>query len=50
MPGVSPDIITHRLFVYKEAKPTAQKKWKMGEEKRVVVRQEADKLVKCGHG
>jgi len=26
MPGVSPNVITHRLFVYKEARPIAQNK------------------------
>jgi len=32
MHGVSLDIITHRFSVYKEAKPIAQKKHKMGKE------------------
>jgi len=47
MSGVSPDITTHRLSIYKEAKPFTQKKQKMDEEKRVTTQQEADKLVKA---
>jgi len=31
MCGVSPNIITHHLSIYKEARPIAQKKRKMGE-------------------
>jgi len=34
MSRVSPDIITHCLLVYKEARSIAQKKRKMGEDKR----------------
>jgi len=33
MPGVSPNIITHCLSIYKEVRPIAQRKQKMGEEK-----------------
>ena len=32
MPGVKSDVITHRLSIYKEARPIAQKKRKLGEE------------------
>jgi len=37
---VSPDIITHRLSIYKEVRSVAQKKQNMGEEKRDATREE----------
>jgi len=46
MSRVSPDIITHCLLVYKEARSIAQKKRKMGEDKRNATWNEIDKLVK----
>jgi len=33
MPGVSPDVITHRLSIFKEARPFSQKKRDLGNEK-----------------
>ena len=48
VPGVHPDIITHRLSVYKEARPVAQKKRNHGEDKRLATRSEAEKLLKAG--
>jgi len=48
VPGVHPDIITHRLSVYKEARPVAQKKRNHGEDKRLAARSEAEKLLKAG--
>jgi len=48
MHGVSPNVITHRLSVYKEARLVAQKTQKLGEERRKAVREETDKLVKVG--
>ena len=46
MPGVKSDVITHRLSVYTEARPIAQKKKKLGEERRKAAREETDKLIK----
>jgi len=48
MPGVKSDVITHRLSVYKEARPIAQKKRKLGEERRKAAQEETDKLVQAG--
>jgi len=45
MPRLNPNIITHRLSIYKEAKPIAQKKRKPGEERRKAAIEETDKLV-----
>jgi len=48
VPGVNPEIITHRLSVYKEARPVAQKKRNHGEEKRLAARVEVEKLLNIG--
>ncbi|XP_068475223.1 uncharacterized protein [Phaseolus vulgaris] len=48
MPGVKSDVITHRLSVYTEARPIAQKKRKLGEERRKAAREETDKLIQAG--
>jgi len=48
MPGVKPNIITHRLSMYKEARSIAQKKRKLGEERRKASREETNKLVQAG--
>ncbi|XP_068475225.1 uncharacterized protein [Phaseolus vulgaris] len=48
MPGVKPDVITHRLSVYEEARPVSQKKRKLGEERRKAAREETEKLVQAG--
>ena len=45
MPRVSSDIITHKLSVYKEARPIAQKKHKLGEEKKLVAKEGIKKLL-----
>jgi len=48
VPGVNPEVITHRLSVYNEARPVTQKKMNHGEEKRLATRTKADKLLKAG--
>jgi len=45
MSGVSPYIITHKLSVYKETRPFAQKKRNLGIEKRLEAKEEAKKLL-----
>ncbi|RDY08227.1 Retrovirus-related Pol polyprotein from transposon 17.6, partial [Mucuna pruriens] len=45
MPGVDPGFMCHQLFVDEQARPVAQKKRKMGEEKREAVKQETRKLI-----
>jgi len=45
---INPEIISHRLSVYKEVRPVAQKKRNHGEDKRLVARAEAEKLLKVG--
>jgi len=44
--GVSPDVIIHCLSIYKEARPIAQKKRKLSEERGEAARKEAEKLLK----
>ena len=45
MPGVDPEIMSHRLSVYKEARPVAQKKRKQGKEKGEAAKKEVTKLM-----
>jgi len=33
MPGIHLDVMSHKLVIFKEARPVAQKKRKMGEER-----------------
>jgi len=48
LPGIRPDIVCHRLSTFKEAKPVAQRKRKLGEEKRKAAREESTKLLQAG--
>jgi len=48
MPGVHPDVMSHKLSIFKEARPIAQKKRKMGEERRRAVEEEVKKLEGAG--
>lgn len=45
MPRIHPSIISHKLTVCPQAKPVAQKKRRMGEELRAVVKAEVKKLL-----
>ena len=45
MSGIHPDIMSHKLAIFKEARPVTQKKRKMGEERRRAVQEEVEKLV-----
>lgn len=40
MPGIDPDFLCHKLAIFLEGKLIAQKKRKLGEEKRRVVQEE----------
>jgi len=48
MPGVSPHIITHRLSVFKEVRPVAQKNRDYGDDKRLTAKAKAEKLLSAG--
>ena len=48
MSGVHPDVMSHKLSIFKEARPIAQKKRKMGEERRRAVEEEVKKLEGAG--
>jgi len=48
MPGVDPRVMSHRLSVCKEARPVAQKKRRMSEEKRNAAALEVQKLLEAG--
>jgi len=48
MPSVHPDVMSHKLAIFREARPVAQKKRKMGEERRKAVEEEVKKLEGAG--
>jgi len=45
MPGVSPDVITHRMSIFKKARPIFQKKRDLSDEKRLAAKEEVEKLL-----
>jgi len=47
MSEIDPDVISHKLFVYREAKLVAQKRRKLGEERRKVAFEETEKLLQA---
>jgi len=48
LPGVDPLVASHKLSIYKEARYVSQKKRKLGEERRLAAKVEADKLLNVG--
>ena len=48
LPRVDPLIASHKLSIYKEARYISQKKCKLGEERRLATKVEADKLLSVG--
>jgi len=45
---VDPQVASHKLSIYKEARYVSQKKRKLGEERRQAAKVEADKLLSAG--
>jgi len=48
LPRVDPLVASHKLSIYKEARYVSQKKRKLGEERRLAAKVEADKLLNAG--
>ncbi|XP_057756045.1 uncharacterized protein LOC130975243 [Arachis stenosperma] len=48
MPGINPEVICHKLAIDKTARPIAQKKRNLGEEKRQAALEETKKLLNAG--
>ncbi|XP_056695059.1 uncharacterized protein [Spinacia oleracea] len=48
MPGISPDIIVHRLNVDKSVRPVKQKKRNFSNEKNAAIKEEVEKLLEAG--
>jgi len=48
LPGVDPQVASHKLSIYKEARYVSQKKRKLGEERRQAAKVEANKLLSAG--
>jgi len=49
MPGIDPDFLCHRLTMDLSIRPVRQRRRKFNEEKRQVIREETEKLLKAGH-
>ena len=47
--GIDPEVIVHRLNVDPGARPVQQKKRSFGNDKKEIIRQEVDKLLKAGY-
>ncbi|XP_022641636.1 uncharacterized protein LOC111242486 [Vigna radiata var. radiata] len=48
MPGIHPDIISHKLSIFREGRPVSQKKRRLGVEKRRAANEEVGKLIEAG--
>ena len=48
LPGFDPQVASHKLSIYKEARYVSQKKLKLGEEQCLAAKAEADKLLNTG--
>ncbi|XP_068497948.1 uncharacterized protein [Phaseolus vulgaris] len=48
IPGIDPEVMCHKLFVCREAKPVSQKRRKLGEERRQAAIEETQKLIQAG--
>ena len=48
MPGIDPEIVTHKLNVYKGVKPVKQKKRNFGLEKDKIIEEKVQKLLDAG--
>ena len=49
MPGIDPDLLSHRLAMDPQVKPVRQRRRKFNEEKRQAIREETQKLLFAGH-
>ena len=49
MPGIDPDFLCHRLTMDPNVRPVRQRRRKFNKEKRQVIREETEKLLKAGH-
>lgn len=48
MPGIHPDVISHKLSLFKSVRPISQKKRRLGAEKKKAVDEEVLKLLEAG--
>ena len=49
MPGIDPDFLCHHLSMDATVRPVRQRRRKCNEERRLVVREETQKLLSAGH-
>jgi len=48
LPGVDPQVASHKLSIYKDARYVSQKKWKLGDERWLAAKTKVDKLFNAG--
>lgn len=48
MSGIHPSVMTHKMAIFKEAKPIAQKKRRMGAAKATAAQEEVEKMTQAG--
>jgi len=48
MPGIDSSVVSHKLSIFREARPVTQKRRKMGGEKRKATKVEVHKLISAG--
>ena len=49
IPGIDPDLLSHRLAMDPQVKPVRQRRRKFNEERRQAIREETQKLLSAGH-
>ena len=49
MPGIDPDFLCHRLTMDEKVRPIVPRRRKFNEDKRLIIREETQKLLNAGH-
>jgi len=49
MPGLDPEFLCHRLTMDEKVTPVVQRRRKFNEERRLIIKEETQKLLKVGH-
>jgi len=49
MPGIDLDFLCHRLTMDEKVRPVIQRRRKLNEERRLIIKEQTQKLLKAGH-
>ena len=49
MPGIDPEFLCHRLTMDEKVRPVIQRRRKLNEERRLVIKENTQKLLKAGN-